>query len=509
MSLGPASPPSAPPPAPLGSGSGSGSASSAGQRGCTFGSSPSVPPRPRRSWSRRSNSWTPEEDKRLVELVDQETAVPPSMSAFKTWSRVAAQLTNRTGKQCRERYLNQLKPGIRRDPWTADEERVLHEAHAKYGNKWVTIAAQLPGRTDNCVKNHWNSMLRKRQRREAALRAAQKDITDRLGQQANGGYSSGSGTGMMVSSGGVIGGSNTAGAGGVSGASIGEEAHVVTTPTTPTSSGMLSTGHGDRSASDMELSYRTGCATPSGLSSTYDMQMSSDVGSPYTACSPTTPKRDAKLQISSLVTSQEKDVNGGVPLFSTTQWRSVTNETRGGGELGTPGGAQAPVVDATQSGASASGRDSGSGSADLSGADSSCVVTMTSMGSAVGRSWTLGASDVAAVDHVSNGRCSRRSRRLQVEAAEGEQRHGTSRNEAGNAKVDEWDDTGEAMKVRRVSCNSGNVGNALAALAMAASSVPPSPLTPESRFSGCGRSRSASPVRRGCDEQRAETSAER
>lgn len=247
------------------------------------------------------------------------------------------------------------------------------------------------------------------------------------------------------------------------------------------------------------------------------MQLSSDVGSPYTACSPTTPKRDAKLQISSLVTSQEKDVNAGVPMFSTTQRRSVTNDTHAGGEYGTSVGAQAPVADATQSGASGSGsgsgRDSSNGSADLSGADSSCVVTMTSVGSAVGRSPTLGASDMAALGHVSNGRFSRRSRRLQSEAVEwGQQHHGTGHDEAGSnkAKADEWDDTGEAVtKVRRLSGNSGNVGNALAALAMAASSVPPSPLTPESRFSGCGRSRSASPVRRADEELRAETSAER
>ena len=50
---------------------------------------------------------------------------------------------------------------------------ILHSAHAELGNKWVAIAQRLPGRTDNCVKNHWNSMLRKRQRREAAMRSAE------------------------------------------------------------------------------------------------------------------------------------------------------------------------------------------------------------------------------------------------------------------------------------------------------------------------------------------------
>ena len=145
------------------------------------GSNGSVPPHPRRSWSRRSASWSPEEDSRLVELVHRETAGPPSLSAFKTWSRVASHMTNRTGKICCERYLNQFKSGIRRDPWSPEEERILHEAHTKSGNRRVSIAAPRPGRTDNCVQNHWKSMLRKRKRREAGLRAAKRDLNVRLG----------------------------------------------------------------------------------------------------------------------------------------------------------------------------------------------------------------------------------------------------------------------------------------------------------------------------------------
>lgn len=88
----------------------------------------------------------------------------------KTWSKIASQLPGRSGKQCRERWLNQLQPGIKKEAWNDEEERILHEAHGRLGNHWVAIAKLLEGRTDNCVKNHWNSMLRKRQRREKAAR---------------------------------------------------------------------------------------------------------------------------------------------------------------------------------------------------------------------------------------------------------------------------------------------------------------------------------------------------
>ncbi len=132
-------------------------------------------------WTRRSASWSRAEDERLAQLVQIEEASAPTTTPTKMWSRVASQLSGRTGKQCRERWLNQLKPGIRRGQWTDEEELILHTAHAELGNKWVAIAQRLPGRTDNCVKNHWNSMLRKRQRREAALRSAEMAARSRIG----------------------------------------------------------------------------------------------------------------------------------------------------------------------------------------------------------------------------------------------------------------------------------------------------------------------------------------
>jgi len=139
--------------------------------------------------TRKSATWARDEDRRLVQLVYEETVasgrvksgisqeeaatVASSVAAHaKMWSKVASNLPGRSGKQCRERWLNQLQPGIKRGAWTEKEEETLRTAHEELGNRWVQIALRLPGRTDNCVKNHWNSMLRKQQRREAALATA-------------------------------------------------------------------------------------------------------------------------------------------------------------------------------------------------------------------------------------------------------------------------------------------------------------------------------------------------
>eukprot|EP00201_Polytomella_parva_P014820 CAMPEP_0175055266 /NCGR_PEP_ID=MMETSP0052_2-20121109/9984_1 /TAXON_ID=51329 ORGANISM="Polytomella parva, Strain SAG 63-3" /NCGR_SAMPLE_ID=MMETSP0052_2 /ASSEMBLY_ACC=CAM_ASM_000194 /LENGTH=554 /DNA_ID=CAMNT_0016320091 /DNA_START=1260 /DNA_END=2924 /DNA_ORIENTATION=- len=68
----------------------------------------------------------------------------------------------RIGKQCRERWNHHLRPDIRKEAWTYEEERLLIHAHVFYGNRWSDIAKVLSGRTENSVKNHWNATLRRK-----------------------------------------------------------------------------------------------------------------------------------------------------------------------------------------------------------------------------------------------------------------------------------------------------------------------------------------------------------
>ncbi|KAJ4884953.1 myb-like HTH transcriptional regulator family protein [Raphanus sativus] len=78
------------------------------------------------------------------------------------WSSIRSKgLLQRTGKSCRLRWVNKLRPNLKKCKFSADEERTVIELQAEFGNKWARIATYLPGRTDNDVKNFWSSRIKR------------------------------------------------------------------------------------------------------------------------------------------------------------------------------------------------------------------------------------------------------------------------------------------------------------------------------------------------------------
>ncbi|XWS19514.1 hypothetical protein CRYUN_Cryun31cG0022600 [Craigia yunnanensis] len=122
----------------------------------------------------KKGPWTPEEDQKLIDYIQEH--------GYGNWRTLPKNARlQRCGKSCRLRWTNYLRPDIKRGRFSFEEEETIIQLHSILGNKWSVIAARLPGRTDNEIKNYWNTHIRKRLLRmglDPVTRSPRLDLLD-------------------------------------------------------------------------------------------------------------------------------------------------------------------------------------------------------------------------------------------------------------------------------------------------------------------------------------------
>ncbi|KAM7275173.1 hypothetical protein ACFE04_017039 [Oxalis oulophora] len=116
----------------------------------------------------KKGTWTQEEDRKLIAYVTK----------YGCWNwRQLPKFAglSRCGKSCRLRWMNYLRPNVKRGDYTQEEEEIITRLHQSMGNRWSAIAAKLPGRTDNEIKNHWHTTLKKRLKEQNPAQVVKND----------------------------------------------------------------------------------------------------------------------------------------------------------------------------------------------------------------------------------------------------------------------------------------------------------------------------------------------
>ena len=128
--------------------------------------------------AQKRRPWTPREDTAIRRLVEE--------NGIKQWTLIAESLhtkyniAGRSGKQCRERWHNHLAKDILKEAWTYEEDHVLFSTHQNIGNRWAEISNSLPGRTDNSIKNHFYSTVRKYYRKLSGKEGTAEELRENL-----------------------------------------------------------------------------------------------------------------------------------------------------------------------------------------------------------------------------------------------------------------------------------------------------------------------------------------